>query len=782
MSLPWGQIAGFLKFGWEPIQERLCVGWRSLALCTLIAAAPVSFVSQGLAQSSTFGELAQLNVTQEDRLILVADELIYNQDQDLIQAIGAVRIDYGNYQLIAREVEYDQATGRVRARGQVELVEPSGNRIYANSLDVSDNFSDGFLSALTIETPDSGTITAQSAERRNGDVTILRNGTYNDCPQCFSQNRFSPKWKIKVRKIVRNGESQTIRVEQPTLALFDKPILRLPSMTLPEPANKRQSGFLNARLYIDEDSGVTLEVPYFFAISPHKDLTLTAHAYSQNGFMTEVEFREKFASGFHTMTAAAAYQTDPDSFGSTTDSTEVERGLIASRGEFELNGQWTFGWNGMLQSDSNFGNTYSVSGYSGSRFTNEIYLTGLGTTSFFTMSAYKFDVQDSTIGSNAEDQQAQVYPSIDYSRIFTLGADYGDLKLAANSQFITREEEAITSGRTLGMDGQNGRSTAELEWKKQMVASNGLVVTPMLAVRGDYHIFEPENAPSNLTSGHNASRGMATAGVEVKYPILATTSKSTHVFEPIAQIFMRNDEALSGELPNEDAQSFVFDAANLFERDKYSGFDRIEGGTRANLGLRYSSSFSNGFKADAIFGQSYHLAGKNSFAETDLTGAGADSGLETDVSDFVGALNLDTGKGFSLTSSGRFDKDDFSPNRSDLTASFSKENFNLGLTYSFIEAQSGYGSSSDRGEEVTTSGFYRFNKNWALAGSTIYDLDDKQFSEASSTLTVDNGFGRVEANYSHTFATATTAAEWSLEFNWTLKSYGQLEFDELVLE
>ena len=65
--------------------------------------------------------------------------------------------------------------------------------------------------------------------------------------------------------------------------------------------------------------------------------------------------------------------------------------------------------------------------------------------------------------------------------------------------------------------------------------------------------------------------------------------------EPIAQIFARPDEEYAGGLPNEDAQSFVFDATSLFDRDKFSGFDRVEGGTRANVGLRYTGSFDNGF-------------------------------------------------------------------------------------------------------------------------------------------------------------------------------------------
>ncbi len=125
----------------------------------------------------------------------------------------------------------------------------------------------------------------------------------------------------------------------------------------------------------------------------------------------------------------------------------------------------------------------------------------------------------------------------------------------------------------------------------------------------------------------------------------------------MAQIYLRPDEDLAGRLPNEDAQSFVFDATNLFERDKFSGFDRIEGGSRANVGLRYTGTFDNGVRLRSIVGQSYHLGGVNSFATADLVNAGADSGLETDTSDYVGMAGIDLPIGLALSTSVRLDKD-----------------------------------------------------------------------------------------------------------------------------
>ena len=54
-------------------------------------------------------------------------------------------------------------------------------------------------------------------------------------------------------------------------------------------------------------------------------------------------------------------------------------------------------------------------------------------------------------------------------------------------------------------------------------------------------------------------------------------------------MIVRPDEPNIGRFPNEDSQSLVFGDDNLFKVSKFSGWDRIEGGTRANVGLQYSA-------------------------------------------------------------------------------------------------------------------------------------------------------------------------------------------------
>src|SRR4029078_12699172 len=126
--------------------------------------------------------------------------------------------------------------------------------------------------------------------------------------------------------------------------------------------------------------------------------------------------------------------------------------------------------------------------------------------------------------------------------------------------------------------------------------------------------------------------GDAVAGLEYRYPFVATTGSVTHIFEPIAQIIARPDTAGNQQdIPNEDALSLVFDDTLLFDIDKFSGYDRIETGTRLTVGFRYTPQLMSGEYAQAVFDQSYQIAGQNEF-DTDFYRS---AGLATDASDYV---------------------------------------------------------------------------------------------------------------------------------------------------
>src|SRR5690606_26380141 len=117
------------------------------------------------------------------------------------------------------------------------------------------------------------------------------------------------------------------------------------------------------------------------------------------------------------------------------------------------------------------------------------------------------------------------------------------------------------------------------------------------------------------------------------------------------------------------------------------GYDRIEGGGRANVGVQYTLSLANGAFANVMIGQSYHLFGKNSFAENDNLQTGEGTGLEQDRSDYVASAYLKLTQELSFSTRFRLAEDDFSVKAAEVEAKLNKGPVLAGLTYGRYEAQ-----------------------------------------------------------------------------------------------
>ncbi|MGO7867802.1 LPS-assembly protein LptD [Rhizobium leguminosarum] len=754
-------------------------------LCSYFGSVPASY-----GQANTSAQDIGKNIPEGAKLLLSANELVYNRDADLVSAVGGVQINYGGYKMVAQKVEYNQKTGRMMALGNVELVSPDGNRIYADNLDVTDNFADGFLNSLRIETADNTRIVAESGERVGGTMMILNKGVYTACLPCAEDPKRAPFWQVKAQRVIQNGETHTIRLERARFELLGHPIAFLPFIEVPDNTVKRKSGFLFPTMSLSQNLGFGLSVPYYYVISPSMDATVTATGYTAQGFLIEGEFRQRFENGTHILRVAGIDQAKPGNFSSGTSDAEAEqRGMVASKAEFRINPRWTFGWDVMTQSDNNFSKTYKLRGLTGTDRTNQIYLTGLGKRNYFDMRAFYFDVQDADRTNTAEKQQAIVYPSLDYHYVAPQPLAGGELSADVNLTNISRTHDDFYTvdgfDRFRGLKGQTSRLTAELQWKRTYVTPTGLVITPLLAARGDafaLNMDDPTGYTGNYVDGNSATRSMFTAGLEMRYPILMTTDNSTHILEPIAQIYARPDEQLAGRLPNEDAQSFVFDATSLFDRDKFSGYDRVEGGTRANVGVQYTGTFDSGYKLHGIFGQSYQIAGQNSFATDDLVNVGAESGLETDRSDYVGLGGVETPYGVSVAASYRLDEKDFEFRRGDLTTAYQNDTFSTQLTYTHLSAQPEYGFAEDN-DEIQTNSTVKFKDYWSIFGGIAWDLNNDVISRRTIGLSYDDECTIFTIAYTDSRdSDDESGSDWTIGARLTFRTLGDIKIGSDTLE
>ncbi|WP_181170814.1 LPS-assembly protein LptD [Mesorhizobium sp. B2-6-2] len=751
-------------------------------------------------------QITAKSVPSGTQMLLAADTLVYDNDKHTVTAVGGVQIDYGGNKLVAQRVVYNRDTKRLVASGAVELINSDGTKVNSDHIDITDDFADGFLNALRVETIDKAYFAAESAERMGGVLTTFHNGVYTACEPCEDKPDKAPTWRIKARKIIWNGEKKTVRFENSNFEFFGYPLAYLPAFEIADPTVKHKSGFLIPGIVYNNHLGVGVKVPYYFALSPTYDLTVTGSGYTKQGFLGEAEWRQRFNNGQYTLKIAGINQQDPNAFIGTGNRPTVDsgdfndpnkfRGMMGTKGQFAINERWDFGWDVLLQTDKNFSRTYNIEGYNDLVHQSSIYLTGLSDRNYFDVRAMRFEVQEDTLSSDPTARSAKqpwVLPSLDYAYIPDTSVAGGQLSFNVNARVISRNrlDETLDGGSVLrvpGIEGQSSRLSAEAEWKRTFTTDDGLQLTPLLAFRGDAGyvnansasldaITSMANNPVVGTPGEDMrsslARYMATLGLEARWPLLFSMTSSSHVLEPTAQVFVRPNEQYVGGLavPNEDAQSFVFDATTLFERDKFSGYDRIEGGTRANVGFRYSGAYDNGWATNAIFGQSYQLAGENSFTAPDLVNVTAESGLDKRTSDYVGLVGFNSPSGFSGSLSGRFDEQTFEVRRAEVKAAYSSLPISLSAKYAFIEAQPLYGFTTDR-HELTLGASTHLAQNWRLFGTGTYDIETNVLVKDGVGFAYNDTCFTYIMTYSQTRDTVTKEVSQNIGFNLSFRTLG----------
>jgi LPS-assembly protein len=261
---------------------------------------------------------------------------------------------------------------------------------------------------------------------------------------------------------------------------------------------------------------------------------------------------------------------------------------------------------------------------------------------------------------------------------------------------------------------------------------------------------------------------MPAVGVDWSLPILATTPHGTHIIEPIAQIIVRPDETDPGLLPNNDAQSLVFDPSNLFEHDKFSGFDRVEGGTRANLGIHYNGTFISGASLDATLGESIQVAGLNSFATDPVSGVGIDSGLENTFSDYVAGMTLNTGLGPQFSANTRFGSGDLNLNRAELQATTALGPVTTSASYLYLRQNPLNLATS--ASVLRGAASVNLSETWRAFGTLTYDITGAAIAGDSFGIAFDNECLTMSVAYSQSIVT-DEPNQW-LNFRLALRTFG----------
>ena len=775
MARPPG-VFSFVLRGQARAGAAILAALLAFAACSLLAPEPASAQVSSLLHFPPRQTQPKAPTQPSDTPMLVqADEMKYDYPNDTVSALGNVQIYYRGSSIEADEVTYDQKTKRLRAKGNARLTEPNGRITYGQYIDLTDEYRDGFVNSLRLETIDDTRFAASRADRDKGTYSVMQNGVYTACEPCKDDPKKPPLWQVQAARIVHDDSEKMLYFEDARIEFFGMPLMYLPFTSMPDPSVKRKSGFLFPLITETTQYGLGVQLSYFWALAPDYDLTFSTTVTTKEGELFQAAWRQRLADGTYTVKMAGIFQQDPGYFaqrdGAGSPTADLFRGAIQTAGQFSLTNQWVWGWTGLLVTDTQFLYDYELTQFTSSfdpfrtgiaaEGISQLYLTGASQSSYFDIRSIYY------YGFSGADVQAQIpiiHPVLDYFSVLpqpVLGGEFSDkfnltsltrqqaefdaiTQNAANQMLCTSGNSAVlTPANCLlrGIAGTYTRASAEVDWRRTFVTDNGQMITPFASLRGDVAQLDVSNQAgiSNFigTGSSEPARFMPAVGVEYRYPFVDVESWGTQTIEPIAQLVLRPNETEIGKFPNEDAQSVVFSDANLFSIDKFSGWDRVEGGGRVNAGLQYTAQFNKAGTVNVMFGQSYQIYGLNSYAATDLINTGLESGLDKAVSDYVGRITYQPNQTFSFTARGRFSSGGFDPGTGQNVAAFTPErlefegraNFDrwtLQLLYGDYAPQPEIGFLTAR-QEVLAGASVKLTQNWVLLGSIRYDLAVHQF-------------------------------------------------------
>jgi LPS-assembly protein len=711
---------------------------------------------------------------------LESDLLIRDDANQKMIARGDVEARYQGRTLRADEVIYDTKTEVVTAHGHVTLINADGTAQFADDMTMDKDLKAGFARGFSARLDKNIKIAADSAVRRNEQITELNKAIYTPCEVCAEKPK--PTWSIQADKVVQDKNKHLVYYHGATIRMFGAPLMYLPVFWHPDPQTERRSGFLVPKIGVSKKRGFVYQQPYLFVISPSQDLVVTPQFNTKVNPFLNAQYRKRFYSGYVEARVGGTYDKDFDNHGDRFGEATAKSYILA-KGLFDIDKKWKWGFTAerasqaLIFDDYDIGDVYAQRGqYSADdhRLMSQIYATRQSDRSYFSASMVSVQglrvVQvDPGTGLANQFENSGAFPLIGplvegrwEPESHILG---GRLRINGSGVVLTRSESQFGEPPYSypGYKGKAGvdsmRGTIEGDWRASMILGPGLRVEPFAQARGDaYRVDDVFLPPSALAAGDtktgiNYSRGLGVAGVDLSLPMFKPLKGGgSIVLEPLVQfatgsdssqvpIIVARDAAGNPVYFNEDSTNFELDETNLFDVNKSPGFDLYEGGTRMNVGGRATVKLADGRGGSVLLGRSLRTKVDPLMPTR--------AGLDQKASDWIVAATLTPIRGVNAFTRARFDDDTSKLNRLEAGIDASVARGFASLRY----LKDNRDTSGLRQENLDFLGDYKVSEHWGVTA-----------------------LGRLSYQDARAFGLPAERSEWS----WTRRDLGVYYKDDCI--
>ena len=637
-----------------------------------------------------------------------ADKVEYAQNSDLVTATGNVVLRRDDQSVRSDLVTWNQKTGQIVATGNVRLIDENGNQLFTERVELTDELKTGAMENLLIAMRQGGRLAAVSGKRiENGNV-ILDKAAYTGCAVEDSDGcPKQPSWRVTASQVVYDDAGERITFKNARLELFNIIKLPLPGLRI-STSGGSVGGFLTPDFRFSKSNGIELSDGYYWQIGKNRDLTATAYVYSKVAPMIEGQYRALTDKGAYQITAYATtssaipISSGPIS-GDPSQSNHQFRGYVFANGKFQLDPNWSVTGQLRRATDRTFLRRYFIN--RDDRLRSMIDVERIDPDSYLSISGWNTQTMRAGLDQG---QQPIALPLIDYRRRFADPVLGGLIEGQVNTLAITRSD---------GQDTQ--RAFAKAQWSLRKLTNMGQEVTFTGLLRGDvYHSSDNELTATDLYRGQKGwkTRGIATAAVDVRWPLLGTVFGGTQVLTPRVQL-VATPKTANLSIPNEDARAIDLEDSNLFALNRFPGYDRIEDGMRFTYGFDWKFEKSR-WRVLANVGQSIRLSNRESILPDG-------TGLSNKTSDIVGRTEVRYRDFISVTHRYRADKDSFAIRRNEVDATLGNSSTYAEIGYTKLNRDIDVVEDLRDREELRFAGRAAFLNYWSLFGSAVINLTDR---------------------------------------------------------
>jgi LPS-assembly protein len=671
---------------------------------------PLSLLILGLT-APTWVRAAEIAPPQapQDVIEFEANQLDYNEKEDVVTARGQVVALRDGQRLDADEVIWNRKTGLVEARGNVRLTDKDGNSVQVDKVELTESLRDGAIENMLLILEDGSRLAARNG-RKLGDVTEVERAVYSPCIVCTESGEERPLWRMKAVKVVRDAKAKRIRYRDATFEFLGVPVAYTPYISHADPSVPKASGLLVPGFKHSRALGVSVELPYFINLGPSRDLLLSPIFFTDERPVLGAEYRQFFGLGPVTVggsvTVAPIRRERISGGGITQTEDDSIRGHFYVRGRFDHSPQWRSTFDSRWTTDDTYMRRYDVS--DDDRLRSVYRLERFGARDYLQIETRAF--QGLRVG-DAFGRAPIVLPGIDYRWLSAPGWHGSRFRVRANALSIVRTADREDDGDLESRDLQRGSLTAG--WELPYLNGLGQQWLATAVLRGDVYHSQGQDTGNPLVDVEGTrARILPQAALEMRWPLQSGALGGRQTLTPILQV-VASGRIGNRRVPIEDSLSYDLDDLNVFDLNRFPGLDGWENGVRLAYGGEWGWDIGR-FDIQARLGQSYRMSNERGvfFDGTGLTG---------NFSDIVGRTSVTFAERFDLIHRFRVDKNNLSVRRNEIDAVFRAKRFSLGLGYTKLNRDIAALELEDR-EEARLNGRYQLSRYWSVVGSTILDL------------------------------------------------------------